>query len=178
MAEIGLTVKAFQILSSRKKLVASKLPGGKLFAEPIIDIGVAMIAVSLVALTASMFVTAIRSTHRSKRWSSMSFGLAAFVLLPVLIAETVIGASWHATVTASIPQKIVDTLVAGSGISLYYRTYHVVIGQIAVGWVLFISLVLVSVLERKKFTQENHLQSSISTSREEKVYDGVQDDSF
>lgn len=54
MAEIGLTIKAFQILNQRKKLAASALPGGKLSAKPILDVGIAMIVVSLVALFTSV----------------------------------------------------------------------------------------------------------------------------
>ncbi|KAH9824323.1 hypothetical protein DFH28DRAFT_1118149 [Melampsora americana] len=72
VTEIGLAIKAFQILNQRKKLVTSQLPGGKLSAEPILQ---------------SLFDLLIRS----KRWISVSFGVAAFVCLPALIAETVIG---------------------------------------------------------------------------------------
>ncbi|EGG04246.1 uncharacterized protein MELLADRAFT_108540 [Melampsora larici-populina 98AG31] len=158
VAEIGLTIKAFSILNERKKLVSSKLPGGKLFAKPILSVGIALIVVSLVALVASIFTSTIRFTQRSKKWVSLSFGVAAFVFLPVLIAGTVIGASWHAAVTARLPQTLVDQLVAASGISLYYHDYNAVIGLIVVGWVLFTGLVLASVLEKKEFAEAEKTQ--------------------
>lgn len=164
VTEIGLTLKAFNILRKRTHFVETMLPGGHLHAKPILYTSIVMIIVSVLALVPSVqsgsvispnpqtnahdslqiSVVCLRLVHRPKSFLSPSLAIAAFFVLPALLAQTVIGASWHAHVTSSkIPyQALVDQLVASSGASLYYHDVKAVMGQIIIGWLLWAGLCL------------------------------------
>lgn len=162
--EIGLVISAFQLLNQHKAQVASTLPHGILHADPVLDVGIAITVVSAVAIIPSIFGSVFRLAHSCPRGNFRYFGIATFTFLPVLIATSVVALTWHASVTAALPQTVVDRLVAGSGVSLYYHSFGVVIAVIVNGWVLFGSLVLATILERMSFTATQQAHQELSSS--------------
>ncbi|EGF97771.1 uncharacterized protein MELLADRAFT_73698 [Melampsora larici-populina 98AG31] len=163
VTEIALTTAASQLLNGQKTQVAAALPHGILHADPIFYAGVAIIVASSIAILPSILGSVFRLANRCPTGNFRFFGMAAFAYLPVVIVETVIGLTWHASVTSALPQLLVNELVAGSGTNLYYHGSMVEIAVVVNGWAVFTSLVLATILERKMFKATQQEQQKISS---------------
>ncbi|KAG0149342.1 hypothetical protein CROQUDRAFT_39911, partial [Cronartium quercuum f. sp. fusiforme G11] len=129
--EVGLAIKVFMDLQSHKHQVATKLPGGHLHANLILHTGIMMVLAAIVAFFPSVQCYLVHL-----------LSLSAFIFLPALLVEMIIGASWHAQISSLIilSQDLLDQLVAASGTSLYYHTNPIVISQLVIGWLLWANL--------------------------------------
>ncbi|EGG00191.1 uncharacterized protein MELLADRAFT_118125 [Melampsora larici-populina 98AG31] len=163
VTEIALTIAAFQLLNRLKTRVATQLPHGILHADPILDTGIAIIVVSILAILPSIFGSVFRLAHRCPTENFRYFAIVTFAYLPVLVVGTVIGLTWHASVTSALPQLMVKRLIAGSGMSLYYHSYRAVMAVIVNGWIVFASLVLATMLERMTFKATQQDQQTMSS---------------
>ncbi|KAH9822284.1 hypothetical protein DFH28DRAFT_948220 [Melampsora americana] len=161
--EIGLTLAAFRLLNQHKTQVAAQLPHGILHADPVLGVGVAIIIVSAVAIFPSIFGSVFRLAHCCPTRNFHYFGIVTFAFLPVLVATTVVGLTLHASVTAALPQLMVNKLVVASGVSLYYHSFRIVVAAVVNGWIVFASLVLATILERMEFKATQQEQKELPT---------------
>jgi len=159
IAETGLSSRALRVLTDKKNQVKMTLPGGALHATDVVGVNGAVVASSgfaailcFVLLNIALFRLHRIETRRSIFIKEVLFGFATVFLLATVIAQTVVVVGRSAKVTSSsLPQAIVNELVAATGQSLRYRD-SLAFSAMIVAWLCFgstcITFLLVSLAAR------------------------------
>jgi len=177
LAAIGLIIKGRHYLAARKREVAELLPGGTLEAKSLVTVGAVLIItciqICVLTLLNSICILKDKVPKAIRGWCRTGFitksmALTLVQLTAINIAQTTYTAARSARVSSStIPDDIVQQLVAASGRSLLFRDIVVVVDYTILSWIIWLLLLIAIFMESSKYSGPEFDNNEIEQPKEQ-----------